>query len=157
MALLVGQAVLSFDINGNDRETAAADVLAGICGSLSSIAMSSCITSSADPGESYHHDRKCPKVGSLLKGIQHLMLLGMLIKVLVRIYLYTDQGINARFSLARLAKCLGLNLIHPRNRNMGTSMCDDANGGESDMEDASVLESSVVCTHKMGSLEVFDP
>ncbi|KAI8539828.1 hypothetical protein RHMOL_Rhmol09G0213300 [Rhododendron molle] len=32
-----------------DRETAAADVLAGICGSLSSEAMSSCVTSSFDP------------------------------------------------------------------------------------------------------------
>ncbi|XP_031279817.1 uncharacterized protein LOC116138238 isoform X1 [Pistacia vera] len=41
----------SFDVYGNERETAAADVLAGICGSLSSEAMSSCITSSVDPGE----------------------------------------------------------------------------------------------------------
>ncbi|KAJ0102683.1 hypothetical protein Patl1_06142 [Pistacia atlantica] len=41
----------SFDLHGNERETAAADVLAGICGSLSSEAMSSCITSSVDPGE----------------------------------------------------------------------------------------------------------
>ncbi|XP_044461747.1 uncharacterized protein LOC123193044 isoform X2 [Mangifera indica] len=41
----------SFDVHGNERETAAADVLAGICGSLSSEAMSSCITSSVDPGE----------------------------------------------------------------------------------------------------------
>ena len=39
----------SFDILGDERETAAAaDVLAGICGSLSSEAMSSCITSSVD-------------------------------------------------------------------------------------------------------------
>ncbi|XP_052185107.1 uncharacterized protein LOC127796770 [Diospyros lotus] len=42
----------------NERETEAADVLAGICGSLSSEAMSSCITSSFDLGESYP-DWKC--------------------------------------------------------------------------------------------------
>lgn len=41
----------SFDVYGSERETAAADVLAGICGSLSSEAMSSCITSSVDAGE----------------------------------------------------------------------------------------------------------
>ncbi|GAB2276721.1 hypothetical protein Dimus_011438 [Dionaea muscipula] len=35
----------------DEREAAAADVLAGICGSLSSEAMSSCITNSADPVE----------------------------------------------------------------------------------------------------------
>ncbi|KAL8159840.1 hypothetical protein V2J09_001377 [Rumex salicifolius] len=39
-----------YDID-DERETEAADVLAGICGSLSSEAMSSCITSSADPGD----------------------------------------------------------------------------------------------------------
>lgn len=56
----------SFDIMVNERETAAADVLAGICGSLSSEAMSSCITSSADPGEGYQ-DWKSKKVGSVRK------------------------------------------------------------------------------------------
>ncbi|GMY08737.1 isoform 2 of nuclear receptor corepressor 1 [Fagus crenata] len=56
----------SLDILANDRETVAADVLAGICGSLSSEAMSSCITSSVDPGESYR-EWKCQKVDSLIK------------------------------------------------------------------------------------------
>lgn len=41
----------SFDALGDEREAVAADVLAGICGSLSSEAMSSCITSSVDPIE----------------------------------------------------------------------------------------------------------
>ncbi|XP_010253595.1 PREDICTED: uncharacterized protein LOC104594807 isoform X3 [Nelumbo nucifera] len=41
----------SVDILGNEREAAAADVLVGICGALSSEAMSSCVTSSIDPGE----------------------------------------------------------------------------------------------------------
>lgn len=53
-----------FNVLGNDKEAVAADVLVGIYGSVSSEAMSSCITSSADPGESY---RKCQKPGSLTK------------------------------------------------------------------------------------------
>ncbi|GAV67695.1 Myb_DNA-binding domain-containing protein [Cephalotus follicularis] len=57
----------NFDFLGNERETAAAvDVLAGICGSLSSEAMSSCITSSVDPGEAYREWR-CQKVDSIIK------------------------------------------------------------------------------------------
>ncbi|KAE8672014.1 Serine carboxypeptidase-like 27 isoform 1 [Hibiscus syriacus] len=57
----------NFDIVRSDEDTVAADVLAGICGPFSSEAMSSCITSSAGPGESYHPDRKCHKVGSMVK------------------------------------------------------------------------------------------
>ncbi|KAA8539338.1 hypothetical protein F0562_026030 [Nyssa sinensis] len=56
----------SLDVCGSERETVAADVLAGICGSLSSEAMSSCITSSFDPGEGYQ-EWKCQKMGSLRK------------------------------------------------------------------------------------------
>ncbi|KAL8090466.1 uncharacterized protein LOC141695171 isoform X2 [Apium graveolens] len=48
----------AINILGSERENVAADVLAGICGSLSSEAMSSCITSSIDIGEGYQ-DRKC--------------------------------------------------------------------------------------------------
>lgn len=47
------------DVLGNERETIASDMLAGICGSLSSEAMGSCITSSMDFGEGYQ-DRKSP-------------------------------------------------------------------------------------------------
>ncbi|KAL3520695.1 hypothetical protein ACH5RR_018844 [Cinchona calisaya] len=53
----------SLDVDNSERETVAADVLAGICGSLSSEAMSSCITSFVDPREGYH-GRKCQRVGS---------------------------------------------------------------------------------------------
>ncbi|PSS33426.1 Nuclear receptor corepressor 1 like [Actinidia chinensis var. chinensis] len=49
--------------NESERETVAADVLAGICGSIPSEAMSSCIKSSYKPGESCK-DWKCQKVGS---------------------------------------------------------------------------------------------
>ncbi|XP_074366223.1 uncharacterized protein LOC141707122 [Apium graveolens] len=41
------------DVLGNERESIAADVLDGICGSLSTEAMSSCVTSSMDFGEGY--------------------------------------------------------------------------------------------------------
>ncbi|XP_043698280.1 uncharacterized protein LOC122649002 isoform X2 [Telopea speciosissima] len=41
----------SVGILANEKEAAAADVLTGICGALSSEAMSSCVTSSVDPGE----------------------------------------------------------------------------------------------------------
>ncbi|GAB2222743.1 hypothetical protein Drorol1_Dr00016867 [Drosera rotundifolia] len=47
----------------DERETAAADVLAGICGSLSSEAVSSCITTSADPGENVP-ELKCQRFSS---------------------------------------------------------------------------------------------
>ncbi|KAM1125831.1 hypothetical protein ACFX13_041858 [Malus domestica] len=56
----------SLDTIGNERETAAADVLAGICGSMSSEAVSSCITSSIDPGESYL-EWKCQKGDSVVR------------------------------------------------------------------------------------------
>ncbi|XP_059308329.1 uncharacterized protein LOC132059659 [Lycium ferocissimum] len=52
----------SLDVCHSERETVAADVLAGICGSLSSEAMSSCITSSVDPGEG-NQEWKHQKVG----------------------------------------------------------------------------------------------
>lgn len=56
----------SFDVIGSERETAAADVLAGICGSLSSEAMSSCITSSVDPAEG-QRDWRHQKVDSIMR------------------------------------------------------------------------------------------
>ncbi|PIN11986.1 Nuclear receptor coregulator SMRT/SMRTER [Handroanthus impetiginosus] len=60
------QRLNSMDLYSNERETVAADVLAGICVSLSSEAMSSCITSSVDPGEGYQ-DWRCQKIGSSMK------------------------------------------------------------------------------------------
>ncbi|KAG8651231.1 hypothetical protein MANES_07G103600v8 [Manihot esculenta] len=56
----------NFHILENERETVAADVLAGICGSVSSEAMSSCITTSVDPVEGCQ-ERKSQKVDSVKK------------------------------------------------------------------------------------------
>ncbi|KAF5180389.1 Nuclear receptor corepressor [Thalictrum thalictroides] len=47
----------SGDVLCNDREATAADTLAGICGALSSEAMSSCVTSSIDPSESFQEGK----------------------------------------------------------------------------------------------------
>ncbi|KAL7109446.1 hypothetical protein ACP275_06G175500 [Erythranthe tilingii] len=55
----------SLDMYSN--ETVAADVLAGICGSLSSEAMSSCITSSVDPAADGQQDWKSQRVSSCVK------------------------------------------------------------------------------------------
>ncbi|KAE8711084.1 Serine carboxypeptidase-like 27 isoform 1 [Hibiscus syriacus] len=134
----------SFDIIGNDRETAAADVLAGICGSLSSEPMRSCITSSVDPGESYHRDWKCPKVASLLK--RHSI---------SEVTPDVDEGTGSDESFGEMyptdwtdeEKSVFMQAVS----SYGTPMSDDANGGGSDMEDASVLKRSDVCSGKLGS------
>ncbi|KAG6765244.1 hypothetical protein POTOM_029271 [Populus tomentosa] len=62
--ILEGSSIL--DVLGSERETVAADVLAGICGSMSSEAMSSCITTSVDLVEGYR-ERKCQKLDSVAK------------------------------------------------------------------------------------------
>uniref|UniRef100_A0A2P2LCC0 Myb family transcription factor family protein n=1 Tax=Rhizophora mucronata TaxID=61149 RepID=A0A2P2LCC0_RHIMU len=56
----------NFNATQHNSETAAADVLAGICGSMSSEAMSSCGTTSVDPGESYW-EMKSQKFDSVMK------------------------------------------------------------------------------------------
>ncbi|KAG4110020.1 hypothetical protein ERO13_D13G023500v2 [Gossypium hirsutum] len=176
----------SFDIIGNNRETAAADVLAGICGLLSSEAMSSCITSSVDPGESFHRDWKCHKVDSLLKRrstsnvaqnvddgtcsdescgemdpadwtdeeksvfIQAVSSYGKDFAMISRC-VRTRSRDQCKVFFSKARKCLGLDLIDPRTRNLGTPMSDDANGGGSDAEDACVLERLVVSSDKLGS------
>ncbi|KAK4436014.1 Nuclear receptor corepressor 1 [Sesamum alatum] len=61
-----GQLQRSNSLDMYSNETVAADVLAGICGSLSSEAMSSCITSSVDPADGYQ-DWKCQRVTSCIK------------------------------------------------------------------------------------------
>ncbi|KAK8542200.1 hypothetical protein V6N12_014803 [Hibiscus sabdariffa] len=116
--------------------------IAGICGSLSSEAMNSCITVSADPGESYHRDRKCPKVGSLLE--RHST---------------SDVTWNVDKGTCSDESCGEMDPTDWTDEEKYVLIqSDDANGGGSDMEDASVLESSVVCSDKLGSkLEIAMP
>lgn len=178
----------SFDIVGNEKETVAADVLAGIGGSLSSEAMSSCITSSVDPGESYR-EWKCQKVDSGIKRpmtpdvmqndddetcsdescgemdpsdwtdeeksifIQAVSSYGkdfMMISRCVR----TRSRDQCKVFFSKARKCLGLDLMYPGPRNVGTPLSDNANGGGSDAEDACGVEpieaGSVFCANKLG-------
>ncbi|GMI87010.1 POWERDRESS [Hibiscus trionum] len=176
----------NLDIVGSDQDTVAADVLAGICGSFSSEAMGSCITSSAGPGENYHHDWKCHKVDSVVKRystsdvlqnldedtcsdescgemdsahwtdeeksifIQAVSSYGKDFEMISR-YVGTRSRDQCKVFFSKARKCLGLDLIHPRTRNMGTPMSDDANGGGNDTEDACVQESSLISGDKLGS------
>ncbi|KAH1191412.1 Nuclear receptor corepressor 1 [Glycine max] len=177
----------SFDILGDERETAAAaDVLAGICGSLSSEAMSSCITSSVDPVEG-NRDRKFLKVNPLCKPpmtpdvtqdvddetcsdescgemdptdwtddektafLQAVSSFGKDFAKIARcVGTRSQEQCKVFFSKGR--KCLGLDLMRPIPENVGSPVNDDANGGESDTDDACVVETgSVVGTDKSGT------
>ncbi|GKV34114.1 hypothetical protein SLEP1_g42529 [Rubroshorea leprosula] len=173
----------SFGFTEDDRETAAVDVLAGICGSLSSEAMSSCITSSVDPGNSKW---KSQKVDSVMKWtstsdvtqnvdddtcsdescrepdpadwtdeeksifLQAFSSYGKDFSMISQCVRTRSQD-QCRVFFSKVRKCLGLDLINAKARNMGTPLSDDANGDGNDMEDTSVLKSSVVAVDKLGS------
>ncbi|WVY97501.1 hypothetical protein V8G54_029652 [Vigna mungo] len=177
----------SFDILGDERETAAAaDVLAGICGSLSSEAIGSCITSSVDAVEG-SRDRKFLKVNPLYKlpltpdvtqdaddetcsdescgemdptdwtddekaaFLQAVSSFGKDFAKIARcVRTRSQEQCKVFFSKGR--KCLGLDLMRPIPENVGSPVNDDANGGESDTDDACVVETgSVVGTEKSGT------
>ncbi|XP_023740190.1 uncharacterized protein LOC111888279 isoform X1 [Lactuca sativa] len=79
VASVDGEQKLDSGMFCNEQETAAADVLAGICRSVSSEALGSCITSSVDNGDVQHHEHgrrrsRCQMVGggSCSKRRQHL-------------------------------------------------------------------------------------
>ncbi|KAF5733760.1 hypothetical protein HS088_TW16G00200 [Tripterygium wilfordii] len=176
----------SFDIHGNERETVAADVLAGICSSLSSEAMSFCLTSSADHGEGYQ-ERRYQNMNSVVKGpstsdvtqyvdyetcsdessgemdpadwtdgeksifIQSVSSYGKDFTKIARC-VRTRSMDQCKVFFSKARKCLGLDLLHPEPRNVGTPASDDANGGGDDAEDACIFETgSTVCSDKMGS------
>ncbi|XP_004307402.1 PREDICTED: uncharacterized protein LOC101302495 [Fragaria vesca subsp. vesca] len=175
----------SFDVIGDERETAAADVLAGICGSLSSEAVSSCITSSIDPGDGCR-EWKCQKVDSQARRpltpdvlqsvddetcsddscgemdptdwtdeekssfIQAVSSHGKDFAMISRCVRTRSQN-QCKVFFSKARKCLGLDLVHPRRGNEGASIVDDANGGESDTEDACVVEAgSGISSDKSG-------
>ncbi|KAK7279677.1 hypothetical protein RJT34_24734 [Clitoria ternatea] len=176
----------SFDILGDERETAAAaDVLAGICGSHSSEAMSSCITSSFDPLEG-HRDRKFLKLNPSCRPplvpdatqnvddetcsdescgemdpadwtdeekavfLQAVSSFGKDFTKIARcVGTRSQEQCKVFFSKAR--KCLGLDLMRPISENTGSPANDAENGGESDTDDACVVEGgSLVGTDKAG-------
>jgi len=175
----------SFDTLGDERETAAAaDVLAGICGSFSSEAMSSCITSSIDPVDG-NKEMKFSKANPLFKQpstpdisqnaddetcsdescgeatewtdnetaafLQAVSSFGKdFAKISRCVGTKTQEHCKRFFSKTR--KCLGLNLANPIPGINESPLNDDANGGESDADDACVVEAgSVVDADKSGN------
>ncbi|CAJ2629642.1 uncharacterized protein LOC123919105 isoform X4 [Trifolium pratense] len=177
----------SFDILGDERETAAAaDVLAGICGSLSSEAMSSCITSSIDPVDGNKErkflrgyplckqplvhdisqnaedetcsDESCGEVdvsewtddekAAFLQGVSSF---GKDFAKIARC-VGTRSREHCKVFFSKTRKVLGLDLSHPIPGIVESALNDDANGGESDTDDACVVEAgSVVDADKSGN------
>ncbi|XP_075484201.1 LOW QUALITY PROTEIN: uncharacterized protein LOC142524213 [Primulina tabacum] len=164
----------SLDFYGNEREAVAADVLAGICGSLSSEAMSSCVTSSFDPGDGYQ-DSRCQRVGFSVKRslnpeitqivddecsdescgemdptdwtdveksifIQAVSSYGKDFGMISRC-VRTRSRDQCKVFFSKSRKCLGLDLILPGFHN---AVSGDVNGGGSDIEDASVVETGSI-------------
>ncbi|TYH73475.1 hypothetical protein ES332_D05G332200v1 [Gossypium tomentosum] len=144
----------SSEIIWKDEVAVAADVLAGICGSLSSKAMSSCIIGSADPGEALPlpstsdvtlniddtcSDNSCWEMvpADWLDEEKSVFIQAVLSYGKDFGMISQSVGTSSRdqckvfFSKAR--KCLGRDLIHPRTRSIGTP------------------KSSVVCSKKLVS------
>lgn len=159
--------------SGNERETAAADVLAGICGSLSSEAMSSCVTTSVD-----HHEwnnNKGPMVDDATENvddetcseeiygemnssywtdeeksifIQAMSSYGRDFAMISR-SVGTKSRDQCKVFFSKAKKCLGLDVLNPGISYNGD---DDVNGGGSDTEDPCIVETdSVICGNKCGS------
>ncbi|KAL2482072.1 Duplicated homeodomain-like superfamily protein [Forsythia ovata] len=151
----------SRDIYDNDRETMAVDVLAGICGSLSSEAMSSCITSSIDPAEVCEEvydsclDESCEEMDPTDWTDEEKSIFIQAVSSYGKDFAMISRCVRTRsinecklfFSKAR--KCLGLDMIQPGPSN---AVSGDVNGGGSDdTEDACVVESgSIICSERSG-------
>ncbi|CAL5209244.1 unnamed protein product [Lathyrus oleraceus] len=169
----------SLETLGDERETAAAaDVLAGICGSLSSEAMSSCITSSIGPVDG-NKERKFLKENPLrqqpltpdisqnaddetcsdescgevdLSGwtddekAAFLQAVSSFGKDFTKIAqcVGTRSREHCKVFFSKTQKCLGLNLVRPVPGIVGSPPDDDANGGESDTDDACLVETGSV-------------
>ncbi|KAJ6810593.1 uncharacterized protein M6B38_103690 [Iris pallida] len=166
--------VKSVEISGLDMETTAADVLAGICGTLSSEAMSSCVTSSVSPPEKMHclmmdqpltpdtqfveeedtcSDEGC---GELLDSVDwtdeeksiFIRALSMCGKDFAKIShcVGTKSRDQCKIFFSKARKCLGLDMIQPAAGDVETPIS-YANGGRSDTDDACAAElDSAICS-----------
>jgi hypothetical protein len=169
------------NISLHERESVAADVLAGICGTLSPEGMSSCITSSADPGQKVNltrmehtltpkndkrvdedkvSDQECEvdpvdwnndEKSIFIEAMNNYGKDFARISSCVKSKSY--EQCKVFFSKAR--KSLGLDLIHQRvaDVSMPTS---DANGGRSDTDDACAVEmdSAIISTQSCAKAEM---
>ncbi|XP_072960984.1 uncharacterized protein [Typha angustifolia] len=158
----------------HERESVAADVLAGICGALSSEAMSSCITSSTDPREKLNYmaterpltldvnqniyeeetssDEGCGELESVdwtdeEKSI-FVRALSMHGKDFTRISrcVGTRSPEQCKIFFSKARKCLGLDVIHKGSDDVGIA-AKDTNGGRSDTDDGGAAEmDSAICS-----------
>ncbi|KZV24273.1 hypothetical protein F511_01755 [Dorcoceras hygrometricum] len=164
------------DLYNNEREAVAAVVLAGICDSMSPEAVSSCVKSSVDPVDRNQDlrsqrvgfymkrpstldvtltfddecsDESCGKLDSTDWSDVEKTIFIQSLSSYGRDFEMISQCVGTRsrdqckvfFSKAR--KCLGLDLILPGR---GNAISRDANGGGSDVEDASAMGTgSIVC------------
>ncbi|XP_065045339.1 uncharacterized protein LOC135677213 isoform X1 [Musa acuminata AAA Group] len=162
----------SVNISGEERESVAADVLAGIRGALFSEAMSSCDTSSIDPSEKMNcitadrlltpeitqnlDEDDCSDEGSGELDsadwtddeksifVQALSMYGKDFTRISSCMRRSRDQCKIFFSKAR--KCLGLDVILQGTVNAGMPLS-DTNGGRSDTDDACVAEmNSAICS-----------
>nr|XP_009406933.1 PREDICTED: uncharacterized protein LOC103989714 isoform X4 [Musa acuminata subsp. malaccensis] len=162
----------SVNISGEERESVAADVLAGIRGALFSEAMSSCDTSSIDPSEKMNcitadrlltpeitqnlDEDDCSDEGSGELDsadwtddeksifVQALSMYGKDFTRISSCMRRSREQCKIFFSKAR--KCLGLDVILQGTVNAGMPLS-DTNGGRSDTDDACVAEmNSAICS-----------
>ncbi|KAH0470318.1 hypothetical protein IEQ34_000041 [Dendrobium chrysotoxum] len=162
------------EISGSDREVAAADVLAGICGALSSDAMSSCVTSSIDPSERLHFaaidcsltpeaahtideedtcsDESSDELESAdwtdEEKYMFIRAFNMYGKDFVKVshYVRTRSRDQCKIFYSKARKCLSLDVIQPGSTN-GVTPLSDVNGGRSDTDDACAAEiDSAICS-----------
>lgn len=163
-----------------DRETAAADVLAGICGSLSSEAMSSCVTSSFDPVAVGSLSRRplTPEVAQSVEDdtcsdescgeidrtdwtdeeksvfIQAVSSYGKDFAMISRC-MRTRSREQCKVFFSKARKCLGLDGIGPRpSGEEGVVLNDNANGGGGS-DNGSVICDEKSSGPKMGEDTIF--
>nr|XP_010920880.1 uncharacterized protein LOC105044622 isoform X3 [Elaeis guineensis] len=165
--------VSSVEIPGHERETVAADVLAGMCGALSSEGMSSCVTSSIDPVEKMNYMAvERPLTPDVVQNLDEdtcsnegcgdldsfdwtdeeksvfIRALSMYGKDFARISrcVGTRSRGQCKIFFSKARKCLGLDVIHQGISNGGMPL-GDANGGRGDTDDACAAEmDSAICS-----------
>ncbi|WOL16282.1 hypothetical protein Cni_G25069 [Canna indica] len=164
----------SANISIEERETAAADMLVGICGALSSEALSSCISSSVDPPDKTNYvklgqmitpevsgnldeedacsDEGCGELDSADWTDQEK---SMFIKALsiygkdfmkISTFMKTRSREQCKIFFSKARKCLCLDAIQHDTANEGMPLS-DANEGRSGTDDACVVEiDSAICS-----------
>ncbi|CAL9165762.1 unnamed protein product [Musa hybrid cultivar] len=163
----------SVDVSGQERDFVAADVLAGICGALSSETMSSCVTSFIHPAERINRitmdqlltpevtqnldeEEACSDEGCELGSADwtdeeksiFIQALGTYDKDFTKISscMRTRSREQCKIFFSKARKCLGLDVIR-QGTVLGGTPLSDANGGRSDTDDACVAEmDSAICS-----------